>query len=73
LPSNHRPSAARQLVERPAEVGQLVESGGVDTARIEVAQNQAVTFSPSKRVDEHLVRDTVEGFVEVLVPAPPVL
>jgi hypothetical protein len=60
---------AKRLVERPAEVGEFVEGGRLDMARVETANDESVSFCPSERVGEDLVRDAVEGIVEVLVAA----
>jgi hypothetical protein len=34
-----------------------------------MTHNHAVTFSPSERVGEHLVRDTVDGLIELVIAA----
>ena len=60
---------SQRLVEGLAEFGQVVEGGGLDPAGVEMTQNQAVAFSPSERVSEHLVRNAIERIVEVLVAA----
>ena len=64
---------SERLMEGPAEFGELVEGGGLDPTGVEMTHNKAVTFSPSKRVGEHLVRNAVKRVVEVLVTAAPVL
>jgi hypothetical protein len=56
-------------VEGSAEVGELIERGGVDTAGIEVAYDKAIAFSPSEGVGQHFVRDAIQGVVEFLVSA----
>ena len=54
-------------VEGPAELGQLVQRGRLHPAGIEVAPDKPVALGPAKCVGQHLVRDTVQAIVEVLV------
>jgi hypothetical protein len=58
-----------RLVEGAAEVGEYVESGSLDAARVEVTGDKAVSLGTTERVSQHFVRHTVESIIEVLVAA----
>ena len=58
-----------RLVEGAAEVGEYVESGRLDAARVKVTGDKAVTLGTAKRVSQHFVRHTIESIIEVLVAA----
>jgi hypothetical protein len=55
------------LVERAAEVGQLLQRCRLDVLGVEVPGDQAVTLSPPQRVGQDLVGDALDAVVEVLV------
>jgi hypothetical protein len=57
------------FLERSAEVGELVEGRGVDTAGIEEAHYQSVAFGSPESLGEHFARDAVKGIIELLVSA----
>jgi hypothetical protein len=65
--------SGERFVEGSTEIGQLIEGGGVDAGGIEVAYDQAVAFGSSEGVGQHFVRNAVEGIIEFLVAATPVL
>ena len=71
LPVALRPLGHRhqQHVERAAEVSELIQRGRLDPPTVEVAGNEPVTFRSAKRLGQHLVRDAIQGIVEVLVTA----
>jgi hypothetical protein len=48
----------------------LIDRGSLDATRIELTGHQAISFGSSERIGEHLVRDSIESLVEVLVSAP---
>jgi hypothetical protein len=73
LSSTHRSRAKRWDVEGSAQFGELIQSGRLDPPVIQIAGYQAITFGSSESVSEHLVRDAVEGIIEFLVAAAPVL
>ena len=58
---------SKRLVDGPAKVGALIEGGGLDSPRVEVASDATVSFGSSQRVGEHFVRDAVQSVIEVLV------
>jgi hypothetical protein len=41
--------------------------GGLDTTRVEVTHDKAVTFCSSEGIREHFVPDDVEGVVKILI------
>ena len=51
---------SERLVEGAAELGELIEGGRLDPTGVEMTHNQAVTFSPSERLGEHLVGNAVQ-------------
>lgn len=71
LPVALRPLGRRhqQHVERAAEVSELIQRGRLDPPTVEVAGNEPVAFRSAKRLGQHLVRDAIQGIVEVLVTA----
>jgi hypothetical protein len=58
-----------RLVEGTAKVGEYVESGRLDAARVEVTGDKAVSLGAPERVSQHFVRHTVESIIEVSVAA----
>jgi hypothetical protein len=58
-----------RLVEGAAEVGEYVESGRLDAARVEVTGDKAVTLGTTERVSQHFVRHTAESIIKILVAA----
>jgi hypothetical protein len=58
-----------RLVEGAPKIGEHVESGRLDAARVEVTGDQTVPLGTTEGVGEHFVRYTVEGIIEVLVTA----
>src|ERR1700735_3150923 len=60
---------AKRLLKRSAEIGQHVQGCGVHSSCIDVPPDEAVALGASQRVREYLVRDAVQGTVEVLVAA----
>src|ERR1035441_604897 len=56
---------------RSAEVGELVEGCSAHSPRIEMPPDEAIALGASQRVGEHLVRDAIQGVMEVLVAEPP--
>jgi hypothetical protein len=65
-PLRHR---CQRCIERSADMGQLVERGGLDPVQGEVAADEPVAFGFAERLRQDLVRDAIKGPVEVLVAA----
>ncbi len=57
----------QRLIQRPAQVEQLVQRGGLDVLAVEVPGDQTVTLGLPQRVGQDLGGDAVEAVVEVLV------
>lgn len=56
--------------ERPAKVSELIQRGRLDPPTVEMAGNEPVAFRSAKRLSQYLVRDPVQGVMDVLVAAP---
>ena len=75
IPARLRPAfeCCDRLLEGSAEIGQFVESRGVQAAGVDVSNDESVPLSSSKRVGEDFVGDTVESVVEFLIAATPAI
>ncbi len=65
-PLGHR---SQRPVELAAKVSELIQRGRLDPPTVEMPGNEPVAFRSAKRLGQHLVRDAIQGIVEVLVTA----
>ncbi len=71
---DHLPVALRPIghrgqrhVKRAAQVSELIQRGRLNPITVQVASNESVAFCSAERLGQYLVRDAIQGIVEVLV------
>jgi hypothetical protein len=67
LASTQRSNPGEGFIERPCQVGQLVEGGGLHAAGIEMAGDKSVALGSSQRVGEDIGRDALYCVEQVVV------
>jgi len=65
------PERGERLIERPAEIGELVQGCRAHSPGIEMPPDEAVALGASQRVGEHLVRDAIQYVMEILEAETP--